>query len=58
MDLAKLVGGSGVIQFRGLSPESNDGIRVKADLDTFDIPIDGISKKTDKRVLTHMFRSR
>jgi hypothetical protein len=53
--LAKLVGGSGIIQYRGLSLESKDGITVKAELDTFDVEIDGISKKADKRVLTHMF---
>lgn len=50
MDLAKLQGGSGIIRYRGLVLESKDGIKATPELTTFDVAIDGISKKADQRV--------
>jgi hypothetical protein len=51
MDLARPVGSSGMIQYRGLFLESKDGITAKAELDIFNIVIDGISKNAGKRLL-------
>jgi hypothetical protein len=50
MDLAKLTGGSGIIKYRGLELESKEGIFVTPELETTEIPIDGISAKADERV--------
>lgn len=50
MDLAKLTGGSGIIKYRGLELESKEGITVTPELETKDLPIDGISAKADERV--------
>jgi hypothetical protein len=55
MDLAKLTGGSGIIKYRGLELESKDGITVVPELDTMDIPIDGISEAADQRTNAHKF---
>lgn len=49
MDLAKLIGGSGIIEYRGLSLESKDGITITPMLETNPIPIDGISEEADMR---------
>jgi hypothetical protein len=56
MDLAKLVGGSGIINYRGLSLESKNGITVTPELDTSDVSIDGISAKADQRVSMHKIK--
>jgi hypothetical protein len=50
MDLAKLVGGSGIIKYRGLEMESKEGINVVTELEAEDIAIDGISAQADRRV--------
>jgi len=50
MDLAKLVGGSGIIKYRGLEMESKEGINVVTELEAEDISIDGISAQADRRV--------
>lgn len=53
MDLAKLTGGSGIIKYRGLELESQEGITVTPELETTEIAIDGISAKADERVDLH-----
>ena len=53
MDLAKLTGGSGIIKYRGLELESQEGITVTPELETTEVAIDGISETADQRVDMH-----
>ena len=53
MDLAKLTGGSGIIKYRGLELESQEGITVTPELETTEVAIDGISPMADQRVDMH-----
>jgi hypothetical protein len=50
MDLAKLVGGSGIIKYRGMELESKEGINIVTELESEEIAIDGISQAADLRV--------
>ena len=50
MDLATLNQASGILTYRGLTLESKSGINLDIKLDTFEIPIDGISSNADERV--------
>lgn len=50
MDLAKLVGGSGIIKYRGMEMESKEGINIVTELESEEIAIDGISEVADLRV--------
>lgn len=56
MDLATLNQASGIITYRGLTLESKDGINLAPELQTFDIPIDGISEAADERVTQNMLK--
>lgn len=56
MDLATLNQASGIITYRGLTLESKDGINLEPSLETFDIPIDGISEAADERVKQNMLK--
>lgn len=55
MDLAKLNQASGIITYRGAATlESKEGIFIDGDIKTFEIPIDGISRVADERVIENL----